>query len=159
MKQCSRCKQPKQSNEFYTNRSKKSGLTENCKECHNYILHNEFTEYRGEIMTKYQAIINGVRHYRGVDPNFNQSDFDYLLEEQDYCCAICGEYMPENQRYVDHDGSRNYQSPNVRGIVHNMCNFNMFNPYHRKWQLKMGIDDYLSSGYYIPSIKSKDVEK
>lgn len=51
-----------------------------------------------------------------------------MAQAQDYLCAICGRYMLDDDRYLDHDHSCCDIKPEkacgrcYRGVVHNLCN-------------------------------------
>lgn len=51
-----------------------------------------------------------------------------MARSQDFLCAICGKFMPEGNRYLDHDHACCPGRPEkacgncYRGVTHNLCN-------------------------------------
>lgn len=114
-KVCSKCGQEKPTTEFRNNRSAKDGLDRWCKPC------------ASESQKKYyQAKGKDYLRERQLKVNYGISiiDYDEMFEEQDGCCAICGDDIktavlgPGAHFSVDHD----HETGNVRGLLCMPCN-------------------------------------
>ncbi len=56
------------------------------------------------------------RHY-----GLSVEDFDLLLEEQNFCCAICSNRLDSSSACVDHD----HETDEVRGLLCRSCNIGL----------------------------------
>jgi hypothetical protein len=112
MKHCYSCKTEKEESDFYTNRSKKDGLSSECKVCSRSKA--KIYHHANPVKVK-----DGSRKRRyGIDNN----DYDLMLASQDGKCAICttlAEDSPKKQLFIDHCHS----SGKVRGLLCHHCNF------------------------------------
>jgi hypothetical protein len=43
---------------------------------------------------------------------------DYLLEQQNHCCGLCGDHIEEGKAVLDHD----HRSGIIRRVLHRGCN-------------------------------------
>ena len=109
-KVCSKCKQEKPYEEFYKQSKNKDGLKYRCSVCD-----REDSRIRG-------IRDPSVRRSRHLKSNYNITikDFNKMLEEQEYCCAICGTKDPggNGRFHVDH----NHCTGKVRGLLCHHCN-------------------------------------
>ncbi|MFX1566935.1 MAG: endonuclease VII domain-containing protein [Promethearchaeota archaeon] len=109
-KRCSKCKQVflATTEFFYKNRNLKHGIDSWCKAC----------------KKKYDKIYHKLKNF-----NLSIKEFEKLLEQQNYKCAICGRNFNDlfeiyNNKTtvrtprIDHD----HKSGKIRGILCNRCN-------------------------------------
>lgn len=89
MKTCSRCKQEKDRTEFYLNRSKKDGLSGNCKDCHKSSLKGHYQRNKSYYIAK------SGRHGKRLTK---------LLQEtkEKNPCTDCGKHYPYWVMDFDH---------------------------------------------------------
>jgi len=133
MKTCSKCREYKNDMDFSKNKSIKSGLTSQCKDCaskegYRYRSQPEVKLRRIKQREKYNKLDSTILKYRerhlmktyGITIN----DYDKLLLLQDNKCAICGEKNKSNRHYhVDHC----HKSGVIRGILCHSCNVGIGN--------------------------------
>lgn len=120
MKRCPRCGQEKPLSKFYNNTKSKDGRSSYCKECHTSyykekIKSPEYSEKQRLYMMK---------HRYGLSPE----QYGAMMEQQNFCCAICKEEFGDGGRKpcVDHDhnccpGTKTCGKC-VRAILCNTCN-------------------------------------
>ena len=111
-KQCSRCKETKDFDEFYINRNKPSSMCKICTKANN---------------KRYFAIPKNKRKQRerfwkkaGIK-NMTYERYEEMLIQQDHCCKICGTHKDGLTRElaVDH----NHETGEVRGLLCGQCNY------------------------------------
>lgn len=116
MKTCSACKESKQENDFFKNRTRPDGLHSQCKACM-----RPYEKARVRVRTARYAERWRIRTKYGI----THSDLDRMLEEQDYKCALCGQ--PETtgdgrggvaRLSIDHS----HITGNVRALLCRRCN-------------------------------------
>lgn len=137
MKRCTKCLEDKPRSEFYKNNSAKDGLRPQCKSCtqsHNkrYYLENkgEMNEYSKRYYLKNKDRIGEDElAARRREDRYKMSSEQYqkLLEDQNYACAICGKANANGRKlYVDHDHSCCFGSKScgkcIRGLLCHKCN-------------------------------------
>jgi len=116
MRQCYKCKETKQIDSFYKNKTKKGGYQNICKECHKkMIIENQKANpkktkeinRRSRIKTKY-----------GID----EEAYNDLLLKQNNACALCGSTdvrrKGNSRLIIDH----NHATGEVRGLLCHPCN-------------------------------------
>lgn len=111
MKRCPRCKQDKETSEFFISRKSRSkdGLHNICKQCSR--------EY-GKSWYKNNIHKNGI--VLKDSTHITAEDYLKLLKDQNGKCAIC-KFKPENgdnRLAVDHD----HGTKKVRGLLCSKCN-------------------------------------
>lgn len=112
MKQCTKCKVTKNISEFYKDSRSKSGIQSMCKDC--------FKEWQQSDTGKKVA----RKAHLSYKYKLTLEEYDELLKEQNYCCAICGTNIKEcdtgsgNHLAVDHCHS----TGKVRGLLCTPCN-------------------------------------
>jgi hypothetical protein len=139
-KVCSRCKETKEFSQFYKKKHQKSGFSSECKSCYLTWMHankNNNPNFEGsktcsecnEIKPKSKFhrqnqsqdglkntckdCINLERRYTRY--GLSKEEYDSILKQQDYKCAIC---RYDKRLDVDHCHS----TGKVRGILCNGCN-------------------------------------
>lgn len=110
-KRCSKCGEDKPLGDFHKQPSGKFGRHSWCRECFN-------ANYRGartrRVPTELKRLHNFRRRY-GLTPE----EVATMLDEQDGCCAICGQ--PPERPVVDHC----HKTKKVRGILCHGCNIKL----------------------------------
>lgn len=112
MKQCSKCKIEKEKTEFYKEKRSKQGVQSMCKEC--------FKKWQQSDIGKKTA----RKAHLSQQYKITLQEYDEMLEEQNYCCAICGTDVAScdkgsgNHLAVDHCHITN----KVRGLLCASCN-------------------------------------
>ena len=91
MKHCHKCKQSKDLNEFYKNRSRSDGYAGQCKQCE-VISHprkNPTGKYKGkrQLLRRYYAYRNQCPR-RGISFNLSLDDFVSLTSQFCYYCGL-----------------------------------------------------------------------
>lgn len=123
-KRCTKCKEPKELEEFYRHKARRDGRSGWCKVCSK--------AYKRENLEKATAISRKWRKenpekFRNTrlkrDYGITFDEYTKMLAAQKNCCAICGEAWGEGQCQpcVDHDHSKDGRK-SVRGIIHGKCN-------------------------------------
>ena len=114
MKTCSGCKKLKDLSAFYVDKHKPSGLTSKCKSCLQSEKRTEVKK-RGCWDTDKQRDSRFKRVF-----GISLDEYNTLLEEQEYKCAICGKSEEENKKRlaVDHCHKTN----KVRKLLCHHCN-------------------------------------
>ena len=93
--------------------------TKCCTGCNKFKYLNEFTirNDTGKHKSKCKQCIKEATVLRRY--NISLEDYDRLLEDQGYCCAICGSEDPKAARFhIDH----NHKTNEVRGLLCATCN-------------------------------------
>jgi hypothetical protein len=127
MKTCTKCKESKEDDQFYTVRSRKGALTARCKECINSLPRYPVNRAASaEAMRKYRAQHPERVRYNQVKCNYGLSaeEYDALILNQHNLCAICGQ--PESKQTrgktrplsVDH----HHTTKKVRALLCDRCN-------------------------------------
>jgi Recombination endonuclease VII len=127
-KQCTRCKIPKSSDDFYDRPKNKDGKDYWCKSCaHEYGKERykrkieddpewstrRYKKYNGPD-TKQKRSLERLRYVYGL----SKKDIEFILELQGGKCPICNTSIFDGFRVVDHDHS----TGKMRGIIHVQCN-------------------------------------
>lgn len=122
MKKCRRCNEEKLKSEFHKYSASPDGLNYMCKSC--FIIYRNSPEERKQRGTSSKYTL-GTKEYdrdcylRSV---YKITLFEYnaLLKEQNYSCAICGITQDKllQNLCVDHD----HLTQNVRGLLCPECN-------------------------------------
>lgn len=118
-KKCCTCKRFKNCNEFYSDKSSRSGLSVRCASCQRN-LSAEY--YRANKRTQIEK--SKARHF--VNRNYLKKygltpvDYNQLLMKQGHCCKICGASQStlSKQLAVDHC----HVTGKVRGLLCSTCN-------------------------------------
>ena len=134
MKFCSRCKTNKNSNEFYTNTSRKDGLGTYCINCQNEYSRKRYAspeKYKQRKMSqnenKIKRKISSRKWYLKSTYNLTIEQYNKMLIDQSGRCDIC-ETQITHDRYFDVDHNHNccngYKSCGkcVRGLICFNCN-------------------------------------
>lgn len=149
MKKCTKCLEDKPRSEFYKDSSCKDGFRSDCKSCtrvrnNQYYLENKdkaleksrqwnlknkgkVSESSKRYYLKNKGRLNTPSYRREYKYKMSGEQYQKLLEEQDYVCAICGKANADGQDlYVDHDHSCCSGSKScgkcIRGLLCHKCN-------------------------------------
>jgi len=111
-KKCSKCREYKDIAEFSKNRCKKDGLNQECKIC-NRQSHKE-------------ARNKGHTRWHDLKKNFGitKQEYESILKEQGYKCAICGHPHVEekgSRLHLDHCHTTGI----IRGLLCKHCNLGL----------------------------------
>ena len=108
-KVCSVCNKAKHLDLFAKDSKTKSGYRNKCKDCYNK-RHKELLIQRG----------GGLGDHLKSRYGITLDDYHSMLQEQNYCCAICNEHVDTMRRRlsVDHDHKTGY----VRKLLCDHCN-------------------------------------
>ena len=115
-KKCMVCSKMKPIEEYYVRDKKTLRRHSECKEC---------TKIRVN-KRRYENPMGWREPWLRRTYNIGQADYDQMLVEQKYCCAICGTSDPKNGRSrskakyfdIDHD----HKTGKVRGLLCKSCN-------------------------------------
>ncbi len=116
MKTCTVCKEDKSLDNFYNYKAKADGKSYRCKSCDD--LARKRWRYDNPERSKLSARSRQIKHKYGL----TLDDYESLLKQQDYCCAIC-ECSTDSPRVqgsmaVDHC----HNTGKIRGLLCNQCN-------------------------------------
>ena len=132
---CTKCNQDLPITEFYRQSSKKSGYKSHCKEC-----------VRAQ-RKEYYATPEGYKYaiekaWRDKGMVFTVEEYDALLQEQGFGCAICGTESNKNgtRLCVDHC----HTTGKIRGILCNDCNTSL-GKFNDDVELLQNAIDYLKN--------------
>lgn len=127
MKTCNRCKEDKPYTEYHRMTKSSDGYQYTCKGCVSS-LEKTRKEYHKKKMQKKRKCPDyrimeaaNKRDYRlQWSYGINEKDYLEILEEQNYCCKICGVHEKElyKRLSVDH----NHETHKVRGLLCDACN-------------------------------------
>ncbi|KKN64899.1 hypothetical protein LCGC14_0487330 [marine sediment metagenome] len=141
-KRCPDCEKELRSGEFYTNKSKKGGLSSYCRECtrrqsrkyrknnlakcHGYERKYRRTEQGQKISRetarKYRQSEQGRRVHRRnqlrIKYGLTPEQHEQIYLDQNGCCALCGDLVAYDRVNVDHD----HRTSRIRGLLCNRCN-------------------------------------
>ena len=117
-KQCSRCKDNKDFDEFYTNRGKPASMCKVCTKANN-------VEYRKDPIIKereQKRVKENMRKKYGIK-NMSYKRYEEILKQQNHSCKICGKHESKTKRKlaVDHD----HETGEVRGLFCDRCNYHV----------------------------------
>ena len=120
MKKCTVCKEEKSLDHFYNSKQTKDGKGYRCKECEKLAV----SGYKKRYYQKRKEVQrNSNRRFKyGIEPE----DYDRMLEDQKYCCAICNEKLVislsrlkyTHKAVIDHC----HTTGKIRGILCARCN-------------------------------------
>lgn len=127
-KQCTICLENKFFTEFYADGHRRDGVRAWCKDCtkkkdkeyrqaHPEVSREKMRRWRknNPQKTKISNLKNGLKR----TANISIKQYENLLQEQNYKCAICGKKDRHNKRLsVDHC----HQTQKVRGLLCTDCN-------------------------------------
>ena len=118
LKNCTGCKEDKPLDQFYKAAKKKDGLTWRCKECQSkYYQDNrekilarskQYREANPDYLKQWRAknADHVKSNYRQRAYRLTQEQYDQMLKDQNYVCAICREEEKNGKSLaVDHDHS------------------------------------------------------
>lgn len=115
LKKCVKCKIDKSSDNFSLTKNKQGTVYSRraCKEC------NSKLALTWHYNNKERSLANNKR-YRLYRMGLSQDDYDLMLQEQDFKCAICGDELLGKANFppVDHC----HKTGKVRGILCINCN-------------------------------------
>lgn len=108
---CSTCKQTKSADNFNKNKTTKSGLHNQCRDC------QKLWKPKPEALARSRQ---KTREWNRLKlTGFTPEDFENKLAEQNYKCAICGTEDPgATNWHADHD----HKTGQKRGILCHKCN-------------------------------------
>ena len=125
MKQCSKCKEYKDSSSFYRDASKKDNLTSYCKVCSK---EKRMKRYEERTEEEKESFRNHHKENRSLYKNsflkrfygISLDDYNEMREAQLFSCLICKTHEKELARglFVDHCHS----TKKVRGLLCQHCN-------------------------------------
>jgi len=110
VKKCHQCGDLKSESEFYSDRSQKDGKRTICKPCAD----QNSLRWRSKNSVRYKLTKANANLRRLYGVSLNQKL--QLVEEQEGCCAICGEMM--TLPHLDH----NHKTGTVRAALCSGCN-------------------------------------
>jgi len=111
MKRCCGCKGDRPISDFYSNKSRKDGLSSDCKSC----VKKYVRKYRSTDKGKFHTRKMNLRHHYGL----TLKQYDQMFEDQNGVCAICGGINENGKRlYIDH----NHETKKVRSLLCHVCN-------------------------------------
>ena len=121
-KECSKCKEVKNLNEFYTKKDKHYSYCKKCSIARTKKWNADNKERRKETNKKWNANSFSKKRYRvlkekyGITPEYYES----LLNEQNSCCKICGIHQDKltKKLAVDHC----HLTGKIRGLLCHHCN-------------------------------------
>jgi hypothetical protein len=107
-KVCTACKIRKPLTEFFRHSGREDGRLHHCKPCENAKYKDKYRSY--ELRRKY---------------GITEEDYNELLIQQNFCCAICNRHASKLKRglFIDH----NHNTGEVRGLLCSNCNFGIAN--------------------------------
>lgn len=111
-KKCSKCQKVKETTEFSKNKCKKDGFNQECKPCNR----ESHKKAREKGLTRW----HDMKKTLGI----GEKEYNALLEEQEYVCAICSHPHVEEKGgrlHVDHD----HETGKIRGLLCNHCNLGL----------------------------------
>lgn len=115
LKFCSQCQTEKHITQFHIRNDTRSGIRSNCKEC---VRKGNLSRYHGDPESKrvshHRAWVHSLNKFYGI----TEEDYYRMYEEQQGCCAICGEKETNRKLSVDHC----HNTKAVRGLLCNACN-------------------------------------
>ena len=112
---CSKCGELKPTTSFYKRSDRASGYKSECKKCNN--------SYE-KIVNRESQAIRARKSWLKTSYGMTLEDYDELLEEQEYLCAVCHTHVDDavlvSGRHfcVDH----NHETGEVRGLLCHLCN-------------------------------------
>jgi hypothetical protein len=114
LKKCYDCGEHKEYSNFYKNRAKKDGHSDECKSCGRVRNRKHYVNNK----EKWHASTERSRRRRLY--GMEEGDYEKLLEKQKGRCAICGTDTPTGRGkfHIDHCHS----SGVVRGLLCSRCN-------------------------------------
>lgn len=113
-KKCSQCSEIKKLSEFSKDKSRKDGVDSYCKPCR-YKRNRYWAEENKE---SYRESTRNTR--RKIEYGINPEEFNRLLEDQHYRCAIC-KISIDQTSHLDHC----HNTGTVRGILCKKCNLGL----------------------------------
>lgn len=114
MKLCNKCTEAKSFSEFYKDIRCKSGISGICKECTK--IQAKLYRLSHKDIIRAGKRVDKLKRRFGLTPKM----YDQMLENQNYCCAICGIHRVKLSKNmaVDHDHSTGV----VRALLCSSCN-------------------------------------
>lgn len=112
-KTCKYCLENKPLEQFHKHARTKDGRQGHCKECH----YDKTKKWRTENKERHEHL---QRSRTLAKYGITTDDYDFMLEEQNGCCAICGLHHTQHGKalIVDH----NHKTGKVRGLLCRNCN-------------------------------------
>jgi len=114
-KECRKCGEVKPLSDFWKSKEGLYGRHSQCKKCSL----QRHTEWRNK--NKEKVAKKSRARYLKSKYGISLKEYDTLLTEHNYCCAICGVHEDQADRgylCVDHD----HVTGKVRGLLCNKCN-------------------------------------
>ena len=133
-KYCTKCDTTKTVSEFGKNAAEKDGLNRYCKECISQTAKEWYRKKKDRDPEWRKTNPDYNAEWRKNNPDYrmqyryglSQADYNKVLEEQNYACAICGGDNNGKALVVDHDHScckgRKSCGKCVRQLLCNSCN-------------------------------------
>lgn len=151
MRICTRCGKNKPNGQFFKRKAKPSA---HCKTCEI----ERIAAWRNSNKDKQATIERRSRLKSTYGISIEQ--YDQLLKQQNYRCAVCGKHQDDciNRLAVDHD----HHSLELRGLLCPFCNHKVVGK-HRRGGLLKAASDYLErenyTGWFAPPKKKKSRRK
>lgn len=123
MKTCCTCQRKKPTTEFSKSKSRKDGLTYQCKPCRRKrSLGYTQSEQGRRIRRKWAKANHRKRKAAELKHNYDLTlaEFDRMYIAQKGCCAICGKHQLNLKRTLQVDHS--HDTGKVRGLLCSNCN-------------------------------------
>lgn len=128
-KQCSKCEELKQLDQFYPRKNSKDGKDGRCKKCCRKKVKEYLRTENGKILKQKQ-----LEKYKKTEKykkskrkeqfkrryNISLDEYEKMFQEQNECCKICNRHQNtlEISLAVDHDHKTN----KIRGLLCSSCN-------------------------------------
>jgi len=132
VKQCSKCGEKKLLSEYYRDKTNKSGYHTWCKVCKNNC-HKKWLRNNKNYHKNYDR----VKKYGITFKEYNE-----ILENQKFCCGLCG--RPRSLFKRDFDVDHNHKTGYIRGLLCNYCNYRIMRHFKDNKNLIKKIIRYLT---------------
>lgn len=140
---CPSCEKDLPVEEYYYARGNPCGSCKNCKSIVN-------KEKPTDEDSKIKKAKSQRKHHLKKTYGISEEQYNLMLEEQEYCCAVCGKHEEDEKPRrlaVDH----NHVTGEIRGLLCNYCNHRIVGR-HRDGDLLRRIADYIEqgTGWFVP---------
>lgn len=132
-KVCKKCKELKNSSDFYMHSIRKGTLQSACKNCHKDTIKEGLRRKKLGLPSLSKTRVR--EHGKRGDPDYKASmslknnygitinDYNAISSKQDGKCAICGKHQSDMKRRLDVD--HDHKTGRIRGLLCTNCNIGM----------------------------------